>query len=288
MKHIYIVGYPRSGTTLLQGILSRDKRVCSVPETFFFRRVAPEKGTKTHLGRPIKSAKKGLENLNSYCGPVRRRPIQLWLSTKLLTFSYRYYRQTTLEYTKRKSAEIFLEKTPMHVLYIAHMIAATPQSRIIHVVRNPLDSIASLLDVSRKYPEQWIGNKDSKTCVEFWKKCALQTINWCKTDSRNDLLTFDNLIENPSTSITRIASKYGSTFTSGWLRDEKATSSGIINNDEPWKSASTSSLYKPKSKADLTLSKEEQDFVLSETSALWQEVAKLEIQQQEQNLAAKA
>ena len=40
-KKIFIVGSPRSGTTLLQGMLAAHTDVFSLPETFFFAKVLP-------------------------------------------------------------------------------------------------------------------------------------------------------------------------------------------------------------------------------------------------------
>ena len=44
LRPVFIVGHPRSGTTLMQQILSVHKEIWSVPETFWFSHILPPQG----------------------------------------------------------------------------------------------------------------------------------------------------------------------------------------------------------------------------------------------------
>jgi hypothetical protein len=51
--------------------------------------------------------------------------------------------------------ELFLEKTPSHVLYIPEIHALLPRARFIHVLRDARDTVASLLSASRTWGRAW-------------------------------------------------------------------------------------------------------------------------------------
>ena len=50
MKQILVVGCPRSGTTLLQAVLSSHKEIASIPETHFFPSLCSKFGLVRILG----------------------------------------------------------------------------------------------------------------------------------------------------------------------------------------------------------------------------------------------
>lgn len=51
--------------------------------------------------------------------------------------------------------ELFLEKTPSHALFIPEIKQLLPESRIIHMIRDPRDVVASLLAVARTWGSSW-------------------------------------------------------------------------------------------------------------------------------------
>src|SRR5260370_21338311 len=51
--------------------------------------------------------------------------------------------------------ELFLEKTPGHVLFVPEIRALLPQARFVHVLRDARDTVASLLGASRGWGRGW-------------------------------------------------------------------------------------------------------------------------------------
>ena len=52
-------------------------------------------------------------------------------------------------------SELFLEKTPSHVLFIPEIHALLPRARFVHVLRDARDTVASLLSASRTWGRAW-------------------------------------------------------------------------------------------------------------------------------------
>src|SRR5262249_28338226 len=113
-RPVFVVGCPRSGTTLVQCILSASSHAFSLPETHFFSEVAPDL-----LGRPDLSA------LDEFIEQVEaHRP------------------DTDTARTLRA-----VEKTPRHVLHLDTIDACFPDALFINVVRDPIDVASSLRGV---------------------------------------------------------------------------------------------------------------------------------------------
>lgn len=146
----FIVGTSRSGTTWLRNLLNADERILVGEESYFFDDVYP----------PL---------LSAYT--KRRRPtgIQMYVDRQELHDAVAsLFRALAGARAKRKpSAIIFGEKTPAHVRRIGEIKEVFPTSRIVHVVRDPRDVAASMLDAA----SSWARN-DSMTlerAVSLWR-----------------------------------------------------------------------------------------------------------------------
>ena len=56
---------------------------------------------------------------------------------------------------KLQPGELFLEKTPSHVMFVPEIHALLPRARFIHVLRDARDTVASLLSASRSWGRAW-------------------------------------------------------------------------------------------------------------------------------------
>jgi hypothetical protein len=133
---VFIVGIPRSGTTLLQGVLSNTGKYFPMPETHFFSRVTvalPENGLsdkdrkkiRRKLSRKsrIKIDEKALLNLNS----------------QKEVFEY------VLGLFNPDKKNTFLEKTPRHVFFYSKILGYYPTAKFICMIREPKNIVSSRL-----------------------------------------------------------------------------------------------------------------------------------------------
>ena len=113
---VFVIGLPRSGTTLVDRILGSHSRVASLGEINDFAYA---------LMRTAGSAASKLELISSAAGA---EPARLG----------RYYLDSTRAYGV--AADYLVDKTPLNYLYVGLICAALPDARIVHLARAPLDA----------------------------------------------------------------------------------------------------------------------------------------------------
>jgi len=142
---IFIVGMPRSGTTLVEQILSSHTKVYGADEIMYL----PQLIDKYF----------GLDKLNSYL-----RGVLDFKNTDLTKLAKEYI---SLTKSVSKNSERITDKLPANFLYIGLIKLILPNSKIIHCLRNPKDNIFSI------YKNYFSGNKikyayDISETVEYY------------------------------------------------------------------------------------------------------------------------
>lgn len=124
---VFIVGLPRSGTTLTERITASHSKVRSVGETYFLRAaLRRESGVNTN------------ESMN----PEIIRAAATASPAKIRS---RYLDAVTY---KLGDEPLFIEKLPENWLYLGFIARSFPEARIVHVRRNPMDSCFALFKQS--------------------------------------------------------------------------------------------------------------------------------------------
>lgn len=149
---IFVVGFPRSGTTLLQALLATQEGIYSLPETHFFCDISnlietDENGRieglcLTKVFERIKQ-KMGLE----FPRPVADRIILLAekkeLSSKqlfeMIVFHFLYEQIDDYYSTKFR----WIEKTPYHFAHLDTILKFYPSAKFAAIIRNPVPTINS-------------------------------------------------------------------------------------------------------------------------------------------------
>jgi len=162
MQRIFIVGCPRSGTTLVQAMLARHPEVFTLPETAFFEGLFTDLkwrwGDRTararprrphhHLGFARRGGRRAFRQLQrSLLGPDLGRE-HVPLRTRACTRKFIAMLDRMAAAAGRSS---WIEKTPNHLLYIPEIEAAVPEARFIHVIRRGIDVVASLTDATLNF-----------------------------------------------------------------------------------------------------------------------------------------
>jgi len=140
---VFIVGAPRSGTTLMQSILARHPDFRSIEaETGFFR---PD----------------FLHRARSWTGE-RREIIDLCTGHSLTEL----FEQFSNVVTGSNPRISFVEKTPQHVLDLSWIMRLFPNALAIHVLRDPKDCYAS----AAKHPR--MRQREPETYARYWSRCV--------------------------------------------------------------------------------------------------------------------
>ncbi|MBV9328761.1 MAG: sulfotransferase [Chloroflexi bacterium] len=142
---VFVVGCPRSGTTWVQRLLASHPCIRTGQESDLFDMyVGPLLRTWQHELR-VDSSGRGAVGLGCYFTDAE-------FSQALKSFVLQLLAPMVANLLP---GELFLEKTPSHVLFVPEIHALLPRARFIHVVRDARDTVASLLSASRTWGRAW-------------------------------------------------------------------------------------------------------------------------------------
>lgn len=128
---IFVGGSPRSGTTLLQNMLDSHPDIIGAPEFLHLPDILRLRST---LHRSI-----GTGRIDSYCSETS---VDALVREMIMSF--------LLPLWNRSGRTYLSEKTPENILVFSELISLFPDSRFLHIVRDPRAIVASMLEVAKK------------------------------------------------------------------------------------------------------------------------------------------
>lgn len=156
---VFIVGSPRSGTTWLQRMLASHPQVKTGQESRLFQYLGPQlRLWQEDMNAAKVSGHRGA-GLVCYLNEAEFFAIQRTQLDAILTHMLK----------EVQPGQIFLEKTPSHALFIPEIRQWLPAAKIIHLVRDPRDVVASLLAAGKSWGNYWAPRK-VKRAVRIWRE----------------------------------------------------------------------------------------------------------------------
>jgi hypothetical protein len=143
MNYVFILGFYRSGTTLLNLLLANDnENLSKFKESFFFFSIVDKKDTYNIDSNNFKKFINKLDQVRCF-GLERHELINIALKS---SNSYKKYFENICEYLirGRKDIKYFIEKTPQHCLVVSRIIRMFPEAKFIRIIRDPRGVINSL------------------------------------------------------------------------------------------------------------------------------------------------
>ncbi len=118
---IFLIGFPRSGTTLLDTILRTNQSVEIIEEKPIIKNFL------------IKLEKKTNNDLNEL----------KYLDQKYINKMQNFYFQERKKFTKNTKAKIIIDKMPLNIIHIGEILRFFPNAKFVFALRNPYDSVLS-------------------------------------------------------------------------------------------------------------------------------------------------
>jgi len=215
---LFIVGMPRSGTTLVERILSGHSDVTSV-------------GELGYIGSLVKSLGKSITPRI-----LDKETIKASTNIDFVQLGRIY-----LEQVKNITGETdkFVDKMPLNVLYVGFILQALPQAKIVCLDRNPLDTIMS------NYRQLFTANSGSYnyayellTTAQYYIEFHKLTLLWKKLFPNNFyLVNYETLVNGPSVEAKKLVEFCG--------LDWQETCLDIEKNLAPVATASAVQVRKP-------------------------------------------
>jgi len=162
MQRTFVVGCPRSGTTIVQALLARHPAIYTLPETAFFEQMHGDLPIRWGDARVhVRRLRRWRQTLGLTRHHVRETYAALHMDltgkrpAMLPTYRQQGLSRRFVRVLDQSAAaagrSMWLEKTPNHLLYIPEIEAVAPDARFVHVVRRGMDVLASLADVYLRF-----------------------------------------------------------------------------------------------------------------------------------------
>lgn len=193
---IFIIGSPRSGTTLVRVILDSHPNICCGPETHLIKTLQElhaDIEQKWHMLQPYTATH---ETVNNAIGNI------------LETF--------TNEYKKQKKKPRWAEKTPDNIFRADFINTIFPTCQFINVIRDGRDVVSS-------YKQRW-GRFTLFKAISTWNKAIELTYQYQKQLPKERYLEiyYEELVTNPEKVTKEMMTFLNETWSKDLLSHQKA------------------------------------------------------------------
>lgn len=243
-NRIFVVGCPRSGTTLLQGLLNTHPEITSFTESHFydFGIKRPKNGPLYYVSRNAKKLVLSFLKENSIDEEVKNQILNQMpdlpkIPGKDVTSWAKYFISILDAITINRNMSIWLEKTPDHLNRIALIRKICPEAHFLHILRNGKDVVASLYKASIK----WRKNYSIKECIQFWNKAVTISTDYLNHDQHHYLF-YDDLAKSPQKNINHIFSILNIPKVENIDKKYKNSVTPLLAKDEVWKKKNLTSI----------------------------------------------
>lgn len=266
-KRLFLVGCPRSGTTLLQCLLAAQKDIASFPETFFFPHLISKRRLQRMVGIPSSEA---IGWFDSYLKKIHRSdllhfvPNQTWRVQPYADKFIALLDTITLEQGK----DVWVEKTPAHLLYIKYIEKLVPNVCFIHIIRKGEDVIASLYEVAENYPEIWGGKRSIETCVNRWSRDIYISKKFLGRRNHT-FVKYESIIQDTRSALEQLCNFINIIFQEAMLSEYNKVSKEVVLNSEPWKNRTAKTIEDTRNRKFNTIfSEEEKEHIINKISKI--------------------
>ena len=180
--HVFVLGCPRSGTTLTFSVLANHPAFASIKmETFFF-------------------VPRDIFNLENYRRMTNYGGLEIEETREILKHSnnlINFYDNYASELINKNNSKRFLEKTPIHVIYLPYLKKHYPKASFINVIRDGRDCFTSHLRLETHH------HLPVDSFAKMWQNC-INTRKKFGDDSQILDVVYEKLTENPKVEVKRI------------------------------------------------------------------------------------
>lgn len=197
---IFIVGMPRSGTTLLDRMLSRHSEIVSAGEIIDFWR-------QLHWAADVTPAKsQGLLKIIQHSADIDYAELGV-----------RYLKQTQW---RAQGRACYIDKLPANVQMIAFIRRALPQAHILHMVREPMDVCFS--NYRAMFGNVSAYSYDTDSVVHCYRQYQRVVKHWHTTLPGAMLdVSYADLVQQPEVTLRRVLAHCGLSMQDGCLHPER-------------------------------------------------------------------
>jgi hypothetical protein len=245
---VFVVGGPRSGTTLLSAMLAAHSAFDCGPETHFLSRWShmarsererildpddwPERATTYVCSLAL--GKKPIYPMYD----LEREQVRGWLAQRPPSLAT-MLESLTAQRAGRNGAPRWVEKTPRHLEVPDLITESWPQARIVRIVRDPRDAAVSLTKVP-------FGTPSLLTNLSVLARMNEAAADFYRESSRALTVRYEDLVANPERELRRICEFVEVEYEPAMIEDRSGVT-GVAAAHEWWKGDATGPLDRSRS-----------------------------------------
>lgn len=192
-RTLFIVGCPRSGTTWVQLLLARHPEVATAPETQIVAYYL------SHFRRQWEHERRGAERQQGAAG----------LSRLLDEDGFRELCRLNVQHVLERiaatspGASLVVEKSPLHAVHAEFIHGLLPDAYFLHVIRDPRDTVASLLAAGRSWGRDW-APRNPTDAARFWVRQVTGGRRVARLTDRYREVRYEALLADPVAELEEI------------------------------------------------------------------------------------
>ncbi len=243
MRRIFLVGCPRSGTTLLQSLVASHPEVVSFPETHLFSKtISINKILRfftIYRSKHIHIVQNILEDFN--VDFPKNSPGGTYFSTrKWIEKLLPVLDEIALSHLNGKRPVLLLEKTPRHLHFVELIKEVDPDAQFIHMIRKGEEVVASLTEATANSPANWSGSRSIKKSIFWWNRSIKISEQFIGRDGHH-FVCYQELVNKTDQVLQNLFSRIGLKFDPSMIDSFHDTAGALINEQEIWKSKNLTS-----------------------------------------------
>lgn len=242
MRRTFVVGCPRSGTTIVQALLARHPAVFTLPETAFFEHLYGELAWRwadagARVPRPRWRQRLGLSRrrmreltvaLHEQITGRPLRQLPSWRQDKLVS----QFLASLDAAAAGAGRSAWIEKTPNHLLYIPEIERLSPDARFVHVIRRGEDVLASVMDAHLRFENDAAFGGGAVHWARRWNR-AVEIHRMHANHPAHHLVFLEDMLRQPDVEWARLCAFLGLPADAAL---EHANTQTVANLErEPWK-----------------------------------------------------
>jgi len=192
-RPIFVVGHPRSGTTLLASMLGRHPDIASTPETLYMTEGQFQLAPSYAIGAAATALRMQKTRLRHL--PFTEKDIADELARIGRLDAPGVFATLLDMFQRRQGKPRVLEKSPVHVRHIDELLSWFPDARILWIIRDGRACVSSLLNV------EW-ASKDTTVLGRAWVRNMSFALASERRAGRSMLrVSYERLVAEPEATI---------------------------------------------------------------------------------------
>lgn len=240
-QRVFVVGCSRSGTTVFQSHLGRHPRVWTFPESNFYRKLLGPKPHKLRNRLGIVDPRR----VKRAFAALRQEVDGFSVTPQLPVFSARSATGLFVDEIDRlaleNGADVWLEKTPKHFLNIEQIERYIQSPKVIHLIRDGREVVASIVDRARRFPRRYGHQADPEVAIKLWNE-AMRVAVACVHRDNHTVVVYEGFVAQAE-DVLRTVCRFIDIDYAPQMFASHEISPNVMVAGEQWKAEATQALY---------------------------------------------